>query len=57
MPLGIFEDNVAHSVGKYGLKLSQFFPTEGGATCAQPAKSAPATFRRLTVYKACQCPL
>ena len=50
-PLGVFEDNVAHSVGKYGMKVSQYFPSVGGATCTNPTTSTPAIFRRFTVYK------
>jgi hypothetical protein len=51
-PLGIFEDNVAHSVGKYGMKMSQYFPSVGGATCQKNTISVPATFRGFTAYKA-----
>jgi hypothetical protein len=51
-PLGVFENNVAHSVGKYGMKVSQYFPAIGGATCTSPTLSTPAIFRKFTVYKA-----
>jgi hypothetical protein len=57
-PLGVFENNVAHSVGKYGLKLSQYFPSVNGATCGAgegrlaPTFSTPAMFDGLTVYRA-----
>ena len=51
-PLNIFRGNVAHSIGKYGLKMSQYFPSIGGANCANPTLSTPAVFQTLTVYKA-----
>ena len=51
-PLGVMEGNVAHSVGKYGMKVSQYFPAVGGATCTSPTFSSPAVFRDFTVYKA-----
>jgi cysteine-rich repeat protein len=51
-PLGVMEGNVAHSVGKYGMKMSQYFPAVGGANCLSPTISTPATFQSFTVYKA-----
>ena len=51
-PLDTFRGNVAHSVGKYGLKLSMYFPAVGGAYCTPNTLSAPAVFQTLTVYKA-----
>ena len=37
---------MAHSVGKYGMKVSQYFPSVGGATCTNPTTSTPATRTR-----------
>ena len=50
-PLGVFADNVAHSCGKFGLKMSTYFPAKGGASCTSPTYSEPAVFERLTAYK------
>ena len=49
--LGRFDGNVAHSTGRHGLKLSDYFPTAGGATCEAPTASAPATFADFVAYK------
>ena len=48
--MGIFEDNVAHSTGKFGLKLTQYFPAENGYDCQKPTFSVPAHFRRFTAF-------
>ena len=44
-PLGSFEGNVAHSTGRHGLKLSNYFPAENGYECPAEAVPAPAVFR------------
>jgi hypothetical protein len=49
-PLGVFEDNVAHSTGKFGLKITQYFPAENGFDCQTPTFSVPAHFRRFTAF-------
>ena len=36
-PLGRFDGNVAHSTGRHGLKLSDYFPAVGGAGCPDEA--------------------
>ena len=48
----MWEGNVAHSVGKYGFKISQFFPSVGGERCLSPTTSVPAIFKDSTIYKA-----
>ena len=50
-PLLRFEDNVAHSTGKHGLKVSNFFPVENGYYCPDVAVSAPAVFRNFSSFK------
>jgi cysteine-rich repeat protein len=52
-PLNVFQGNVAHSVGKYGLKINQYTPRKGANSCAgAPTASEPAIFKDFTVYKA-----
>ena len=50
-PLGIFEDNVAHSTGKHGLKLSDYTPTVNGASCTPNDVPHGSTFKRFTSFK------
>ena len=49
--LGDVRDNVAHSTGRHGFKISNFFPVAGGYFCPTEATPAPATFRNLTSFK------
>ena len=49
--LGYVADNVAHSTGRHGLKVSNFFPVKGGYYCPQEAEPAPATFHNFTSFK------
>ena len=45
-PLGTFDRNVAHSTGKYGLKLNQYFPSTKTRDF-----SVPAVFLSFTTYE------
>ena len=47
----MFEDNVAHSTGKHGLKVSNYFPLVGGYLCPSEEISAPAVFRNFSSWK------
>ena len=49
--LGDVRDNVAHSTGRHGMKVSNFFPVEGGYLCPDNAEPAPATFKNFTSFK------
>ena len=50
--LGIFEDNVAHSTGVHGLKISNYFPVIDGYLCPiYDALPSPATFKNFTSFK------
>ena len=49
-PLLAFEDNVAHSTGKFGLKVNNYFPSKGGYACTSPTISEPAVFKRFTAF-------
>ena len=55
-PLGAFSGNVAHSTGKFGLKLSQYFPVVGGYECGsqyavKPVFPSPAVFEDFLAFK------
>jgi len=50
-PLGIFKDNVAHSTGKHGLKISDYTPVVGGATCTPESVPVGSTFEDFTGFK------
>lgn len=50
-PLRRFEDNIAHSTGRHGLKLSNYFPVKDGYMCPTNAVPEPAVFRRFTSFK------
>ncbi len=52
VPLGLFEDNVAHSNGLFGLWLYPIFTPVPGGDCALNEKmhSEPAMFRRFTAW-------
>ena len=50
-PLALFYGNVAHSVGRNGLKLSDYFPAVGGATCDEDTIGEPATFGDFVAWK------
>ena len=60
-PLDTFADNVAHATGKFGLKITQYFPSVNGYNCgrspgssptskAPPLVSSPAVFQRFTSF-------
>ena len=50
-PLGRFDDNVAHSTGRHGLKVSDMFPVADGYSCPANAQPAPAHFRNFTAFQ------
>ena len=49
--LGDVRDNTAHSTGRHGMKVSNFFPLKGGYMCPNNAISEPAKFRNFTAFK------
>jgi hypothetical protein len=49
--LGKFEDNVAHSTGQHGFKVSNYFPVVDGYMCPTDPLPLPTTFRNLTAFK------
>ena len=50
-PLGRFDGNVVHSVGRNGLKLSDYFPAVGGATCTTNTASIATKFEDFVAWK------
>ena len=50
-PLATFRGNVAHSVGRNGLKVSDYFPAVGGALGATDTEGQPAVFGDFVAYK------
>ena len=50
-PLALFYGNVAHSVGRNGLKVSDYFPAIGGASCDDNTMAQPAVFGDFVAYK------
>ena len=49
--LGDVRDNVAHSTGRHGMKVSNFFPVKGGYDCPENAEPQPATFKNFTSFQ------
>jgi hypothetical protein len=49
--LGKVEDNTAHSTGRHGMKVSNFFPVKSGFFCPDDAVPEPATFKNFTSFK------
>ena len=50
-PLAAFYGNVAHSVGRNGLKVSDYFPAVGGDTCMEDTMGEPAVFGDFVAWK------
>jgi hypothetical protein len=50
-PLAKFYGNVAHSTGRHGLKVSDYFPAVGGASCPDKTFGEPAVFGDFVSYK------
>jgi len=50
-PLGRFDGNTAHSTGKHGLKLNDYFPSQGGEYCKKNTFPVPAVFMGFTSWK------
>ena len=51
MPLARFDGNVVHSVGRNGLKLSDYFPAVGGDTCTTETTSIATKFDDFVAWK------
>ena len=49
--LGKFSDNIAHSTGRHGLKLSNYFPVQNGYFCPSRAVPVPVTIHKFTSFK------
>ena len=50
-PLGRFDGNVAHSTGRHGLKISDYFPARDGASCPDATTGETAVFGDFVSYK------
>ena len=50
-PLGAFEGNIAHSTGKFGLKLSSYYPTKQGFDCGDKKGRRINTIPRPAVFR------
>jgi len=50
-PLGVFRGNTAHSTVKHGLKISDYFPSKGGASCQKQVVPEEAIFQDFTAFK------